>query len=302
MDLLRRRRGIWRLGRGARPHLPISVLLLGMGADMHTASLFPGRRQPCRRARRSSAALMAMRAEAAGEPRVTLTAPVLKGAMSTHILITGAEKRAAIERGGEAAPDRRADRLRIWDRPPSIGRSDGHDPFRRSARASRPDANRRILDLFDDPDRAEAFSARADGMLFDYSKTHLDAEAMAWLIALAEAADVPARREAMFGGARINETEGRAVLHTALRAPGGTVMVDGVGRHARRAGDAARMEAFATDVRSGAIAGRAGPIRTWSISASAARTWGPRWRRWRWRPITTGRAALRVERGRRAYP
>jgi 6-phosphogluconolactonase len=47
---------------------------------------------------------MAMRAEAAGEPRVTLTAPVLKGAMSTHILITGAEKRAAIEKAAKLHP------------------------------------------------------------------------------------------------------------------------------------------------------------------------------------------------------
>jgi glucose-6-phosphate isomerase len=79
--------------------------------------------------------------------------------------------------------------------------------------------SRRILDLFDDPGRAEAFSTRADGMLFDYSKTHLDAEAMDLLLALAEAADVAGKREAMFSGAKINETEGRAVLHTALRAP-----------------------------------------------------------------------------------
>ncbi len=45
-----------------------------------------------------------MRAEAAGEPRVTLTAPVLKGAMSIHILITGAEKRAALERAQTLTP------------------------------------------------------------------------------------------------------------------------------------------------------------------------------------------------------
>jgi glucose-6-phosphate isomerase len=119
-------------------------------------------------------------------------------------------------------------------------------------------SERRILDLFDDPDRADAFSASLADMLFDYSKTHLDAEAMAGLIALAEAADVPARREAMFGGARINETEGRAVLHTALRAPGGTVLVDGVDVMPGVLETRARMEAFATDVRSGAIAGAGG--------------------------------------------
>jgi len=81
-----------------RPALPLSVLLLGMGADMHTASLFPGADNLEAALASDAPPLMAMRAEAAGEPRVTLTAPVLAGALSIHILITGAEKRAALER------------------------------------------------------------------------------------------------------------------------------------------------------------------------------------------------------------
>jgi 6-phosphogluconolactonase len=83
---------------GLRPHLPISVLLLGMGADMHTASLFPGADRLDDALSSSAPLLLPMRAEAAGEPRVTLTAPVLRGAFHTHILITGAEKRAALDR------------------------------------------------------------------------------------------------------------------------------------------------------------------------------------------------------------
>ncbi|MCT4684581.1 MAG: 6-phosphogluconolactonase [Roseicyclus sp.] len=79
-------------------HLPLSVLLLGMGADMHTASLFPGADNLAAALAEDAPPLMAMRAEGAGEPRITLTAPVLKGALSTHVLITGAEKRAALER------------------------------------------------------------------------------------------------------------------------------------------------------------------------------------------------------------
>jgi 6-phosphogluconolactonase len=88
---------------GLRPHLPISVLLLGMGADMHTASLFPGADR-LEEALTGSALLLPMRAEAAGEPRVTLTAPVLKGAFHTHILITGPEKRAALDRALHLSP------------------------------------------------------------------------------------------------------------------------------------------------------------------------------------------------------
>lgn len=89
---------------GLRPHLPISVLLLGMGADMHTASLFPGADRLDEALSANAPLLLPMRAEAAGEPRITLTAPVLREAFNIHILITGQEKRDALERAMTLTP------------------------------------------------------------------------------------------------------------------------------------------------------------------------------------------------------
>lgn len=77
--------------------LPLSILVLGMGGDMHTASLFPGADRLDDALAVDAPPILPMRAPGAPEPRVTLTAPVLQAAMNTHILITGAEKREALE-------------------------------------------------------------------------------------------------------------------------------------------------------------------------------------------------------------
>jgi 6-phosphogluconolactonase len=92
------------LTAGLEPHLPLSLLLLGMGRDMHTASLFPGADRLADALADDAPPLMAMRGPGVDEPRITLTAPVLRGAMTTHVLITGQEKRAAIERAAGLKP------------------------------------------------------------------------------------------------------------------------------------------------------------------------------------------------------
>jgi glucose-6-phosphate isomerase len=109
--------------------------------------------------------------------------------------------------------------------------------------------------------RAAAFSARFDGMLLDYSKTSIDADARDALLALAQDRGVPERREAMFTGQPINETEGRAVLHTALRnLSGQPVMVDDEDVMPGVRDTLARMKSFAGAVRSGAFKGSGGAI------------------------------------------
>jgi glucose-6-phosphate isomerase len=115
---------------------------------------------------------------------------------------------------------------------------------------------RRITDLFErNPARFAEFSVRLGDMLLDFSKVNLDPRALTLLIELAEARGVPARRDAMLGGAKINATEHRAVLHTALRNRANTpILVDGQDVMPEVNAVLDRMAAFARGIRDGSIA------------------------------------------------
>ncbi|WP_317054470.1 glucose-6-phosphate isomerase [Roseovarius rhodophyticola] len=119
----------------------------------------------------------------------------------------------------------------------------------------------KIVELLAEPDRANRFAIEADGMRFDYAKTSMTDAARDALLALAETQGVAKKRAEMFGGAAINETEGRSVLHIALRAPEDFVVhVDGVDVLPELRAVRARMAAFAEEVRSGRFTGAGGPI------------------------------------------
>jgi len=96
--------GLPELVTALEQEMPISVLLLGMGADMHTASLFPGADNLALALAPDAPLLVPMRAAGAPEPRVTLPARVLSEAMTTHVIITGEEKREALDKAQKLPP------------------------------------------------------------------------------------------------------------------------------------------------------------------------------------------------------
>ncbi|SHE42776.1 6-phosphogluconolactonase [Ruegeria intermedia] len=87
------------------PVLPLSVLVLGMGDDMHTASLFPGMAGLDAALDGDAPPLTVARPQSQPEPRITLTAPVLNGALSKHLVIFGPKKRDALERAMSLPPE-----------------------------------------------------------------------------------------------------------------------------------------------------------------------------------------------------
>jgi glucose-6-phosphate isomerase len=117
--------------------------------------------------------------------------------------------------------------------------------------------DRHLRGLFrDDPGRGERLTAEAGGLFLDYSKNRVTDETLRLLVRLAEESGLAGRIDAMFRGEKINVTEGRAVLHVALRAPRGTTIeIDGRNVVPDVHEVLGRMAGFAERVRSGAWTG-----------------------------------------------
>lgn len=117
-----------------------------------------------------------------------------------------------------------------------------------------------LRDLFaKDPGRAAAMSISVGDLYVDYSKNRVTPETMALLMDLARATGVAEARDAMFRGEKLNETEGRAVLHTALRAPADAeIYVEGENVVPAVHAVLDRMADLANRVRSGAWTGHTG--------------------------------------------
>jgi len=114
-----------------------------------------------------------------------------------------------------------------------------------------------------DPKRGQQMSLEAIGIYFDYSKHRVTNETLKLFSALAKQSGLKDRIEAMFGGRKINITENRAVLHTALRAPkGSTIIVDGENVVPKVHAVLDKMSVFSDSVRNGKWKGYTGkPIR-----------------------------------------
>lgn len=96
------------------PNLPIAVCLMGMGTDMHTASLFPEGDNLQTALAHDAPVLVPMRAKGVKDARITLSARVLNEALSKHIVITGRQKRNALERAAQMSREQAPVRA-VWD-------------------------------------------------------------------------------------------------------------------------------------------------------------------------------------------
>jgi glucose-6-phosphate isomerase len=247
------------------------MLFLGLGSGLGTALVDEGRVVPLELAHlpyrdKTFEDYLGLRGlnelgEADWKRVVFEAAELLRAAVAAeYVVLGGGNARLLSElppRLRKGSNDRAFDGgFRVWkdERPvPAVWRAV-------TAHAASPDGKRSLADRFLlDPDRAARFTLRLDDLIVDYSKTHVDATAVQLLANLARSAGVEALRDQMFAGAPINLTEGRPVLHTALRNRSGRpVLVDGRDVMPDVQAALEHMRAFSDAVRSGAWTGYSG--------------------------------------------
>src|SRR5688500_18924844 len=144
--------------------------------------------------------------------------------------------------------------------PPRMGRLTDLPQWRALKEHHRAIKDVPLRSLFaEDPTRGERLTATVGDLYLDYSKHRVTDETIRLLVELAEARGLRDRIQAMFAGEKINSTEGRAVLHVALRAAEGQVVeVDGRDVVPEVHEVLGRMRSFADRVRSGEWKGHTG--------------------------------------------
>ncbi|WP_442915646.1 glucose-6-phosphate isomerase [Marinobacter sp. C2H3] len=133
-------------------------------------------------------------------------------------------------------------------------------PWARLAQQRDALSKTRLRELFDrDPERSQRYYIEGAGLGLDFSKNLLTDDTLEALLDLARHCRLESRREALLAGRKVNVTEGRPALHTALRHPGGTdIRVDGVDVVAEVHATLAHMEAFVSSVLDGHRTGYTG--------------------------------------------
>jgi len=132
-----------------------------------------------------------------------------------------------------------------------------------------------------DPARGTRYAHEAAGLYLDFSRQRIDDDGLRLLSSLADAAGLRARIEAMWRGEPINTTEGRAVLHTALRVPAASANGPGGEAIAQQVlAERERMLSFAESVRVGGVRGTGGarsrqPLARWSRGLSQVASLSP---------------------------
>jgi len=120
----------------------------------------------------------------------------------------------------------------------------------------------RTVDLFNqDDDRVNRFTRQENDFLYDFSKQKIDEDTFNSLLDLCKESNLEQRRAEMFSGEKINNTEGRAVLHTALRRPAtDTVLVDGENVMPVIHNTLSKMKKISDDLHAGALKGATGKV------------------------------------------